>query len=360
MRGSDAATAASCASTHAVALTPHETSLMRRWLSRQGAWVPTWVRTDTEAWNAVRITGGASSGVTITVVLPPPPNHGRPAPGGVDIVNTDTVRDARAHMYPTVCRAYVALTAYIAVRNRANNLSSVHDIVDMHAIYIAHPRKRVLPARDKVITPDHINGGFTTFGAPQPVGQPWRVLVYRAEDATKVMLHEMMHLLHLDGDQVPAAVENAWARRHVVVLAPPQQSLSIREAVAETLACFVYAAATSRSAAAARAACARMGRRIDAIAADLLDRAPPFADGTHAFAYTIARAALWDGENGACDELLRIVERGSEGDLLPLLDVRIPALCARLHHTIGPRHNRPQRRMVGLGLVEFKNKQLKI
>jgi len=326
--------------TTAVTLTQTEMALLREWMKEQHDWIPPWVQSSVKTWKAVRVGGrGKRAGtLTITVISPS--------------TSTVAVGHVRSHMYPVVRRAYGAVASYMAMHNRAQNRPPGHNIVDMHAVYIAHPRKRVLPDSDKVILPVHINGGFATFGQRSPADQPWRVVVYRAEDATKVMLHEMMHLLHLDGDEVSESVEIAWARRHFVFLAPPTRRLSIREAVAETLACFVYAVAASSSAAAARGACARMGRRIDAIATDLLERAPPFTDGTHAFAYTIARAALWDGEHGACDELLRIAEGGSPVDVLTLLDVRIPALCKRLKIL---QSTRLPKRMIGLGLIEFES-----
>jgi hypothetical protein len=333
---------APAAATTATALTQPEMALLREWMNQQNEWIPLWVHSSMKTWKAVRIARRGGGTITITVISP--------SVRGADPEDTVAVRYVRAHMYPVVSKAYGAVASYMALHNRAHNRAPGHNVVDMHAVYIAHPRKRVLPDSDKVILPVHINGGFSVFGQRSPANQPWRVVVYRTEDATKVMLHEMMHLLHLDGDQVSESVETAWARRHFVFLAPPTRRLSIREAVAETLACFVYAVAASSSAAAARGACARMGHRIDAIAADLLARAPPFADGTHAFAYAIARAALWDGENGACDELLRIVESGSTDDVLALLDVRIPALAQRLK-ILGS--SRPPKRRVGLGLVEF-------
>jgi hypothetical protein len=81
---------------------------------------------------------------------------------------------------------------------------------------LANPHLRVFPPGKQPITPENINGGYT---------YPCRretILIYRAEDATRVLLHEMMHSCCLDNhalgvDQVEAETE-AWAELMYVAL----------------------------------------------------------------------------------------------------------------------------------------------
>lgn len=76
---------------------------------------------------------------------------------------------------------------------------------------------RQFPSRHMAITPIHINGGYT---------YPCRhdtIVIYRAEDATRVLLHELQHSTCLDHeedgtDRVEAETE-AWAELwHVALL----------------------------------------------------------------------------------------------------------------------------------------------
>lgn len=76
--------------------------------------------------------------------------------------------------------------------------------------FLASPSLRTFPTHSsEPITPQNINGGYTI---------PCRtdsIVIYRAEDATRVLLHELQHALCLDHperglDQVEAETE-AWA-----------------------------------------------------------------------------------------------------------------------------------------------------
>ena len=77
-----------------------------------------------------------------------------------------------------------------------------------HVYFLAHPLLRTFPRRGP-IGPQHINGGYT---------YPSRldvILIYRAEDATRVLIHELQHAYGLDDhrmnlDKVEAETE-AWA-----------------------------------------------------------------------------------------------------------------------------------------------------
>jgi hypothetical protein len=74
----------------------------------------------------------------------------------------------------------------------------------------AHPSRRTLPSRyGEATRPRHINGGYT-----YPC-DPTCVVVYRAEDATRVLLHELLHAACTDrkglGLEEKEAETEAWA-----------------------------------------------------------------------------------------------------------------------------------------------------
>lgn len=74
---------------------------------------------------------------------------------------------------------------------------------------LASPSLRQFPSGTKPITPENVNGGYTYRC------QKDTILIYRAEDATRVLLHELQHSCCLDHpeqgvDQVEAETE-AWA-----------------------------------------------------------------------------------------------------------------------------------------------------
>ena len=75
--------------------------------------------------------------------------------------------------------------------------------------FLGNTHMRTFPENHKLITPENINGGYTYPGNRETI------MIYRAEDATRVLLHEMMHSCSLDNhangvDQVEAETE-AWA-----------------------------------------------------------------------------------------------------------------------------------------------------
>jgi hypothetical protein len=74
---------------------------------------------------------------------------------------------------------------------------------------LANTSLREFPPGDKPITPENINGGYTYRCNPETI------LIYRAEDATRVLIHELQHSCCLDNpensvDQIEAETE-AWA-----------------------------------------------------------------------------------------------------------------------------------------------------
>jgi hypothetical protein len=79
-----------------------------------------------------------------------------------------------------------------------------------HTIFLlAHPALREFPAVNKHITPRHINGGYT-----YPCNADC-VFIFRAEDATRVLIHELFHSNCCDNNALTLeereAETEAWA-----------------------------------------------------------------------------------------------------------------------------------------------------
>lgn len=78
-------------------------------------------------------------------------------------------------------------------------------------IFCTHPSLRVFPTRGVNICPADINGGYT-----YPCNRSDNtIIIYRAEDATRVLIHELLHLYCTDNhklgiDRVEAETE-AWS-----------------------------------------------------------------------------------------------------------------------------------------------------
>eukprot|EP00955_Chlamydomonas_euryale_P116234 366405-Chlamydomonas_euryale.AAC.6 len=206
-------------------------------------------------------------------------------------------------MFEVVYAAYAQLAAKAGKAFRA------------HIVYIPLDRPRTLPSRSSVIMPTHINAGFAMFSSG-------RILVYRKQDATKVMIHELIHLSGLDRPKklavmVDDAEQKAWAlEKHGFKTGPPVDRIAIDEAATETMACHMYAEI------------AKYPRR--ALSASIRDAADRLrrrnlVDGTHAFAYVIARDLLWDHATGRpCEEFMKLfdVYGGCHRRLMALIDAR--------------------------------------
>jgi len=82
--------------------------------------------------------------------------------------------------------------------------------------FLANTSLRHFPSDNKPITPENINGGYTYRCNHETI------LIYRAEDATRVLIHELQHSCCLDNpdhsvDQLEAETE-AWAELLYVAL----------------------------------------------------------------------------------------------------------------------------------------------
>lgn len=75
--------------------------------------------------------------------------------------------------------------------------------------FLANTDLRKFPPKNEAISPENINGGYTYRCNPETI------LIYRAEDATRVLIHELLHAYCLDRigegiDMIEAETE-AWA-----------------------------------------------------------------------------------------------------------------------------------------------------
>ncbi len=75
-------------------------------------------------------------------------------------------------------------------------------------------KKRLLPARGQEVGPAHINGGYC-----YPC-RPHTIVIYRFEEATRVLFHELLHAACTDPQNVPLPIKEAttetWAELFMV------------------------------------------------------------------------------------------------------------------------------------------------
>ena len=83
-------------------------------------------------------------------------------------------------------------------------------------VFCAHPTRRMFPRSSKKIGPSEINGGYTHLcSCLESCSEKRLIVIYRAEDATRVLIHELLHFYctdrrELDIDYLEAETE-AWA-----------------------------------------------------------------------------------------------------------------------------------------------------
>jgi hypothetical protein len=82
--------------------------------------------------------------------------------------------------------------------------------------FLANKSLREFPEGDEPITPENINGGYTYRCDPETI------VLYRAEDATRVLIHELQHSCCLDkpekGIDIVEAETEAWAELFYVAI----------------------------------------------------------------------------------------------------------------------------------------------
>ena len=163
----------------------------------------------------------------------------------------------------------------------------------MYYIDATEPKRTLPPEPGQPVMPVNINGGVTML-------RTGRIVVYRREDACKVLVHELLHLHGLDQALRNAPRAEARLRaRYGVVAVDRGVPLGINEAFTETLACYLHTIwwsfARKRSPESSL-------RRVSAHVRSVADRTTThyggtlaYVEGTHCFAYVACRAALWHG-----------------------------------------------------------------
>jgi len=74
-------------------------------------------------------------------------------------------------------------------------------------LFYAHPSQRFFPAAGSQIGPENINGGYTNICSKE------RIVIYRYEEATRVLLHELLHTACFDKEKSVEDLEahtEAW------------------------------------------------------------------------------------------------------------------------------------------------------
>jgi hypothetical protein len=90
-------------------------------------------------------------------------------------------------------------------------------VTHLRICWYASPVKRVLPAPGHAVGPEHVNGGYTM---PCDVSA---VVIYRLEEATRVLIHEMLHATCTDREhdaiEIKEAKTETWAELFLVAYA---------------------------------------------------------------------------------------------------------------------------------------------
>ena len=139
---------------------------------------------------------------------------------------------------PVLCRRSAHGTLIVALESSAQEadipwetwfriLRLFHARKHITALILARTTKRIAPRPGRPIEPVHINGGSTYSCSPETI------CVYRAEDATRVLIHELFHAMcsdnHADGVDWLEAKTEAWAEvTYSIILAKGNRDASER------------------------------------------------------------------------------------------------------------------------------------
>ncbi len=83
-------------------------------------------------------------------------------------------------------------------------------------VWFASPEQRILAPIGQPLGPEHVNGGYTTPCAPNTI------IIYRKEEATRVLIHELYHASCTDRDlpiEMKEAETESWAELALVAIA---------------------------------------------------------------------------------------------------------------------------------------------
>lgn len=161
--------------------------------------------------------------------------------------------------------------------------SATHTAIPVHVTYCNACGERLLPAvMGEAIGSEHVNGGIS-------MDHNMGVLVFRRQDARKVLIHELLHLFKIDAPlrDLSVALEARAIRPHRGLWATRRGSIHIglNEAYTDAIACVVFCGDIERAKTHAVAAAVR-------VLAHFGFGELPFTESTHAFSYYVVKAAM--------------------------------------------------------------------
>jgi hypothetical protein len=138
---------------------------------------------------------------------------------------------------PVLCRRSAHGTLIVALESAEQQdevpwetwfriLRLFHKTKHITALVLARMLERIAPSIHHPIKPVHINGGSTYSCSPETI------CVYRAEDATRVLIHELFHAMcsddHREGVDWVEAKTEAWAEViHAIILAKGKRTSAV-------------------------------------------------------------------------------------------------------------------------------------
>ena len=204
------------------------------------------------------------------------------------IVHVDPVRSGLQKEFVR-SRFVPVLLACVGLLNEATGKARE----SVHVTFAAHSARRMLPELvGAAIMPENVNGGVTFIDTQ-------RVLVYREEDACKVLIHELLHLYGYDNKLLysQAAESRVMLEYGVQFLGGSVGHLGLSECYIDAIACFLHGHVEG-------SATKDVMMHMDVVATRLLmhyGRDPlsigsgphKIVEGTHGFSYYVCKAALW-------------------------------------------------------------------
>lgn len=195
------------------------------------------------------------------------------------VADVDADADADADRFARCARDVVFALAPHLAAGRARRLVIT---------YLPCAAPRALPRRPgAALGPRHVNGGVTWRALD---GASADVLVFRREDAVKVLVHELLHA-HRWGASLDDRAGDSAGRALASACGVRRGTVALEEACVEAAACEV-AARWLGGEAAWRRARARAGEVARAAARHFAREHHQWRETTHAFAYIVGRWAL--------------------------------------------------------------------
>lgn len=133
------------------------------------------------------------------------------------IVKTSDVGKITAILFPDMSASDIPWELWMRILRafRGYVVDESQSPPPVHILFSMHPSIRKFPEKGSAIQPSDINGGYTyscNFGKQQ---ENRTIVIYRAEDATRVLIHELFHYYCTDnhklGIDIVEAETEAWA-----------------------------------------------------------------------------------------------------------------------------------------------------